>query len=247
MGKLIRVIFIVLGTLSVSACAQVQIDLGSVQNGRDRFPIADPEAAFGGNLDELTQGEALIVAKSSDGVYSSTSPETAEISFYTLRDPAKSKTEDSEELDFYNINSIKFLKDKNGNWSRSDTLEINENTPSSMIVPFQVIAFNNGTDDFVGNLAIFDRLGGDLKFSRLIKHSKIKDSRTQKAVLGSLPYIGLLALAIDDFTEIESGYSFEDRSSGSLLELRINEARLAPGEGVLVEFESNLDISRFKK
>lgn len=229
----------------VASCAQVQIELGSVQNGRDLFPKVDAKSAFEGNREGLTQGEAIIIAKSDAGIYTSTSPESAELSFFTLEDPESRKENELEEVERYEIVSLKFLKDQAGNWTRSDSIKIESSTPSSLTIPFQIIAFNNGDAPFNGDLSVLDRLGGDLKFSGLIDHHKVRDARTEKAVIGSLPYVGILALAIDDFTEIEGKFSFNDQSSNTLMDVRFNDVSLEPGEGILVEFNSIVDVSRF--
>jgi hypothetical protein len=242
---MIKVILPLLTAIGIlGGCAQVRVELGSVQNGRDLFPSVSPEQASSGDFSGLTQGEALVFAEGSDSL-SLSSPEPVVLSFYRVEEPERREDGTVEETERFVLSSLKFIKGQGGNWVKADSLEIKDGLPNNRSVQFKLIAFNSGSKTFNGNLKILDRLDGELAFSTMTKQSKIKDNRGDKAILSVIPYAGIIALAIDDFSEIPANYKFSNRSSKGLMRLDFEGVSLAPGEGLSVEFSASLDLSRF--
>lgn len=209
-------LLLIMSMLVLSGCAvpTITVDRDSFQFKGDVAPMVLSRDAFSGNLANLSEGEAIVVAVADDGSGALSQPTMASVDVVETilakeGDPcevAKSRCDrdgdgvwdsDCRDLlfqceigDFVSFNSWYVIsKDKQdaGNfWQTSERIDIAEEKRQQVPLHLKMLTINRGNKTFTGRLTIHSQLPPQVEFLKINDVTKVRDQSDIKAVAGFL-------------------------------------------------------------
>ena len=209
-------LLLIMSMLVLSGCAvpTITVDRDSFQFKGDVTPMVLSRDAFSGNLANLSEGEAIVVAVADDGSGVLSQPTIASVDVVETilakeGDPcevAKSRCDrdgdgvwdsDCRDLlfqceigDFVSFNSWYVIsKDKQdaGNfWQTSERIDIAEEKRQQVPLHLKMLTINRGNKTFTGRLTIHSQLPPQVEFLKINDVTKVRDQSDIKAVAGFL-------------------------------------------------------------
>lgn len=221
--------FLLFGLLVLSGCAPtITVDRDRFQFKGDVPPMVLSRDAFSLNLDNLSEGETIVVARADDGSGSLSQPTIASVDVVETilakeGDPcevAKSRCDrdgdgvwdsDCRELffpkceieDFVSFSSWYVIsKDKQdaGNfWQTSERIDIAEEERQQVPLHLKMLTINRGDKTFTGHLTIHSKLPPQVEFLKINDVTKVRDQRDIKEAVGILGAIMVVGGPIAGF------------------------------------------------
>lgn len=210
-------LLLIMSMLVLSGCAvpTITVDRDSFQFKGDVAPMVLSRDAFSGNLANLSEGEAIVVAVADDGSGALSQPTMASVDVVETilakeGDPcevAKSRCDrdgdgvwdsDCRDLffpkceigDFVSFSSWYVIsKDKQdaGNfWQTSERIDIAEEKRQQVPLHLKMLTINRGNKTFTGRLTIHSQLPPQVEFLKINDVTKVRDQSDIKAVAGFL-------------------------------------------------------------
>lgn len=260
------------GTLALSmtltGCAGQTAQIASYHNQGDQAPMAYSGQLLAEDFKNLTDGETIALATGSDKVIAR--PNLTEINVYKkiksasasasgidldvkrcdpdgdgildLFCPAKKQRSDAEGSHYFDLTAIKFVRDPDGNWLQTASIDRDTVRGSVYAGQYRIILLNTGTKDYSGPLIVYDKLEPAMAYAGLRSVSKVVDRRDLKATLSVIPYVGFAALAMDDFSTTSGHITVTDKLTNGIVKFESPSVTLSPGEGVQIDFGVNLTL-----
>ena len=210
-------LLLIMSMLVLSGCAAptITVDRDSFQFKGDVAPMVLSRDAFSGNLANLSEGEAIVVAVADDGSGALSQPTMASVDVVETilakeGDPcevAKSRCDrdgdgvwdsDCRDLffpkceigDFVSFSSWYVIsKDKQdaGNfWQTAERIDIAEEKRQQVPLHLKMLTINRGNKTFTGRLTIHSQLPPQVEFLKINDVTKVRDQSDIKAVAGFL-------------------------------------------------------------
>ena len=209
-------LLLIMSMLVLSGCAvpTITVDRDSFQFKGDVAPMVLSRDAFSGNLANLSEGEAIVVAVADDGSGALSQPTMASVDVVETilakeGDPcevAKSRCDrdgdgvwdsDCRDLlfqceigDFVSFSSRYVIsKDKQdaGNfWQTSERIDIAEEKRQQVPLHLKMLTINRGNKTFTGDLTIHSQLPPQVELLEINEVTKIQDNTETKNFLGEV-------------------------------------------------------------
>lgn len=251
----------------LGGCASQTAQIGSYHNHGDQAPMAYSSQLLTDDFKNLTDGETIALAIGSDKTIAR--PNLTEINVYKkiksastsssidldlkrcdpdgdgildLFCPAKKQRSDADGSTYFDLTAIKFVRDPDGNWLQTASIDRDTVSGSAYAGQYRVILLNTGTKDYSGSLVVYDKLEPAMAYSGLRSVSKVVDRRNLKATLSVIPYVGFAALAMDDFSTASGHVAVTDKLTSGIVKFESQSVTLSPGEGVQIDFGINLTL-----
>jgi hypothetical protein len=228
----------VLSLIALAGCASVDIERAVYVNGLDPRPRMDTEAALRGQIGALSPSDAVVVARGNARQVVAPQPVTLRLVERLMANGGAGAGGEGNETSANQprIVALKYILGENGRWGQSRTVLLNENPSGQFEARFRLFVINVGRGDFDGEIDVRDRLPQGLTPSSGMTVRRIVDNRDARAALSMIPYIGLIALAVDDFSLEDPIPAPVALSGDGTISLRLPATHLAPGEGIMLEF-----------
>lgn len=247
----------------LAGCAAPIAQIGSYHNNGDQAPLIYSSHLLANDFKNLSDGEAVALAAGSDKAIAR--PNLTEIHVYKkiqktsqnsamdlricdpdgdgvldIFCPAKQQIADAEKTKYFDLTAMKFVRDPGGTWLHEISIDRDKIAGGVYSGQYRIILLNTGTKDYSGPLVVYDRLEPAMSYTGTISVSKVIDRRELKSDLALIPYLGFLALAIDNFSVTSDAVSVKSSISNGVLGFESQALTLSPGEGLQIDFGFNL-------
>jgi hypothetical protein len=253
-------------TSVLGGCATQIAQIGSYHNHGDQSPMVYSSQLLANDFKNLTDGETVALATGSDKAIAR--PNLTEINVYkkiqttsTLESdldlkrcdpdgdgildlfcPAKKQRSEADGSKYFDLTTIKFIRSMDGGWLQ--TIDIDRDKVGGNIYAgqYRIILLNTGTKDYSGPLIVYDKLEPAMTYAGVKSVSKVVDRRNLRANLSVIPYVGFVALMMDDFSVTSGHVAMTDKMTEGIVRFESQSVTLSPGEGVQIDFGVNLTL-----
>jgi|GEM_PF-3385840 len=245
------IIYILAGLLVaaslLSGCETAQTaEVATIQNGPDLHPRVTLHEARSTVLGNLMPSESIVLASGSDEalvtpnnvLISIRRPLTAEERATAARGRGGAAGEPDAAPRFA-LSAEKSLLDRERRWHTRTSVDLGSQDAEEP-VEFRLVAVNRGNKTFSGDLVIHDHLPTTLLFEEIVSARKVRDQRGARQALSTIPFLGIAAVAMDDYGAAEGSFQFGHDSQDGLLTAHFGSIELRPLEGVLLQFRARL-------
>jgi hypothetical protein len=255
--------FVCLLAFIVGGCTST-VQIGSYQNQGDHAPLIYSSQLINKDFKNLSDGEAIAIAIGNEKAIAR--PNLTEMHIYKnvrntsnsdfsldlkicdpdgdgildLFCPAKKKIADDNGSEYFDLTAIKFVQDKSGDWQYKAFIDRDSVYGNVYSGKYRIILLNSGTKTYTGPLVAYDRLEPAMTYSGIRSVKKVVDHRDLRSNLALVPYIGLVTLAMDDFSTTSDSMQMVDKVIDGIVKFESQSLTLSPGEGIQIDFGVNL-------
>jgi hypothetical protein len=254
--------------LILGGCASQTAQIGSFHNNGDQAPLVYSSQLLVHDFKNLSDGEAVAIATGSDKAIAR--PNLTEIHVYkTIKSsssmsaesdnnlkhcdpdgdgildlfcPAKQQINDAGNSKYFDFTVIKFVRDIDGNWLQTINMDRDRISGNIYAGQYRMILLNTGTKDYSGPLIAYDKLEPAMTYTGIRSVSKVVDRRNLRANLSVIPYVGFVALIMDDFATTSGQVELKDKVNEGIVSFESKPIVLSPGEGIQIDFGINLAL-----
>ncbi|UDM52494.1 hypothetical protein [Cupriavidus sp. MP-37] len=223
-----------LAALLATGCAAPPMVLKSTRTGGDNAPVVRADVAGKADLSGLNVGDTVAVSPGNNKVVVASTPLV-----YTLyEDGMVTQAEVKRQQLTVNRKDaprIEFIKGElhRGDFIRREILlDLHSKDPNEFNRTIHFLAFNRGDKAFRGDLTVYDLLPAELELVKLGSANKYTDQTTVKGVLGGLPFLSLVTLAMDNYSRSDEAVPMRHERLDQVQKFTFQRLVLEPGQAV---------------
>lgn len=214
----------------------------------DQHPLVTSKEGKEMELRNLTPGESYIYGYAEDGEHP-VSLENVTIDLYRVVQPKSSSTTCDNprcnhnpcKLDKYVLLQGLHLVKTQGQWWGFKQINIDKFKTEDFIQEFRYIVVNYGEKEFFGDLVVYGYPDPTLRLKKINSVSKVKDQRAVKQGLSAIPFVGLFALAMDNYEILHSDLKLQTDTESERYKFVIQDVALQQNEGLMIEYLADFD------
>lgn len=228
-------------SVTLAGCTQYEVIERAVYlNGADPRPRIDAAAALNGSVGSLSPSDAVVVARGTTRQLLSPQPVTMRITQSVPVSRPASEGDVDDGTPRPRLVVLKFIRDEAGNWAQQRVHQLTDRTPDRLVAEFRLLMVNVGNASWTGDVELLDRLPQGMTALSQMSVSRVTDNRPARAALSMIPYIGLIALSINDFSALETLPITPQISSDGTISARMSQLSLPAGQGVVLDFSTEV-------